>query len=148
MFSSLVLSMNKIKISKTTVWRYQESGQNKTKIRDGRPKAATRSEDKFSRVSSLHDRRLTAPNITAQLNQCHEKMYQHPLTLRRPCEAGLYGKIVKKQSGNKVFWTDKSKSNFVSNRRVYLWQRVGERAATSCITLSIRHGKSSIVVSV
>ena len=39
----------------------------------------TFAEEYFIRFTSLHDRRLTAPNITAQLNQCHEKMFQHPL---------------------------------------------------------------------
>ena len=33
----------------------------------------TTAEDDFIRVTSLRDRRLTAPNITAQLNQCREK---------------------------------------------------------------------------
>ena len=33
----------------------------------------TYAEDNFIRVTSLGDRRLTAPNITGQLNQCHEK---------------------------------------------------------------------------
>ena len=29
--------------------------------------------DNFIRVTNLYDRRLIVPNITAQLNQCHEK---------------------------------------------------------------------------
>ena len=47
--------------------------KNKTKGRAGRPKATTRAEDNFIRVTNLRDRRLTAPNVTAQLNQCREK---------------------------------------------------------------------------
>ena len=39
----------------------------------------TYAEVDFIRVTILGDRRLIAPNITAQLNQCHEKMFQHPL---------------------------------------------------------------------
>ena len=35
--------------------------------------------DNFIRVTSLCDSRLIALNITAQLNQCQEKMCQHPL---------------------------------------------------------------------
>ena len=38
------------------------------------------------------------------------------------------------QQRNKVLWTDKSKFD------VYVWQRVGERAATFCITPTIKHG--------
>ena len=39
----------------------------------------TYAEENFMWVTNLHDRRLTAPNIIAQLNQCREKMRQHPL---------------------------------------------------------------------
>ena len=49
--------------------RQQEIGQNRTKSRAVKPKATTRAEDNFIRVTSLHDRRLTALDITAQLNQ-------------------------------------------------------------------------------
>ena len=64
--------------------------QNKTRSWDGRLKATTRAEVNFIRVTSLHDRRLTAPNITAQLNKHCEKKS----TVRiRLCEASLYGRI-------------------------------------------------------
>ena len=33
----------------------------------------TNAEENFIQVTSLHDRKLTGPNIKAQLNQCHEK---------------------------------------------------------------------------
>ena len=39
----------------------------------------TSAADYFNRVTILCDRRLTAPNITVQLNQCREKMCEHPL---------------------------------------------------------------------
>ena len=39
----------------------------------------TYAEDNFIRVTSLRGRRLTAPSITTQLNQCREKMCRHPL---------------------------------------------------------------------
>ena len=76
--------------------------------------------------------------------------------MRKHCETGLYGRIVGKkpllrkqnnvkrlqwakahkawtiEQWNKVFWTDKSKFKiFGLNRRIYMWWRVGERAATS-----------------
>ena len=90
-------------------------------------------------------------------------------TERRLCEAGLYGRIalkkpllmnqnnVKKlqwakvykdqtiEQWNKVLWTDESKFKIIgSTRRVYVWWRVGERAATPCISSTIRHRGSSV----
>ena len=62
-----------------SVRRHQGMGQNWTKSKSGRRKAATRAEDNSIRITSLCDRRLTAPNITAQLNQCREEMCQQPL---------------------------------------------------------------------
>ena len=50
----------------------------------------------FIGVTSLCDRRLTAPYITAQLNQYHEKDVSTSTMRRRLCEAGLYGKITVK----------------------------------------------------
>ena len=73
-----------------TVRRHQQTGQNMTESRAGRRKA-TRAEDNFIRVICLHDRRLTAPNITAQLNQCQEKNVSTS-TVRRIFEAYLYGR--------------------------------------------------------
>ena len=55
----------------------------------------TNAENNFIRITSLHDRRLTALNITAQLNQCREKMSHHPLWVE-DSETGLYGRIVVK----------------------------------------------------
>ena len=49
-------------------------------------------EDNFIRVTSLRDRKLIARNITIHLNQCREKMYQHP-PWGEDCEADLYGRI-------------------------------------------------------
>ena len=39
----------------------------------GRLKATTREGANFISVTSLRDKSLTVPNITAQLNQCREK---------------------------------------------------------------------------
>ena len=42
---------------------------------------------------------------------------------------------------DKVLWTDESKFKmFGSNRKVYEWQKVGERPATPCITPIVKHG--------
>ena len=53
----------KVKVSVSTVFvtikRPSETGGNSDRTRSGRPKAITESEDKFLRVNSLCDRRLT-----------------------------------------------------------------------------------------
>ena len=93
--------------------------------------------------------------------------------VNRHCEAGLYGRIVDKnpqlrkqntikrfqrvkahkdrtiEQWNKVFYTDKSTFKiFGSNRRVYVWWRVGERAETPCIRRTVKHGGGSVMVCV
>ena len=90
---------------------------------------------------------------------------------RKQCETSLYGRIfvkkpwLRKQNNvkklqwvkmhkdwkieqwNKILWADKSKFEiFWSNQRVCVQQSVGERAATSCITLTIKHERGSIMV--
>ena len=73
-----------------TVRRNQESGHSKTKSRAGRLKAIARAEENFIRVTSLRDRRLTAPNITSQLNKRNKKNLSTSTVKRRLFEAGLY----------------------------------------------------------
>lgn len=46
-----------------TIKRHLETRGNFDWKRSGRPKAATESEDKFLRVNSLHDRRLTGQQL-------------------------------------------------------------------------------------
>ena len=99
-----------------TVSRNRETGQKKTKSTAGRVeefhwaplsyglvphlskkkklcKLPGRVEDNFIRVTCSRDRKLTAPNITAQLNQCHEKICRHLVR-----EDGLYGRIAVNKS--------------------------------------------------
>ena len=57
----------------------------------------TYGEDNFIKVTSLRDKKLSAPNITAQLNQYYEKNVSTSTVRRRPCEACLYGRIVVKK---------------------------------------------------
>ena len=56
----------------------------------------THAEDTFIRVTNLHDRTLTAPNITTQLNQCHEKMSSSIVRIRLR-KAGRYDRIAVKK---------------------------------------------------
>ena len=102
----------------------------------------TYAEDNFIKVTSLCERRLTVPNITAQLNQCCEKKkcvnihceektvklaYMAELPWLRKQNNGKRLQWVKAhkdwtiEQWNKVLWIDESKFEiFGSNRRVYL----------------------------
>ena len=121
--------------------------------------------------SELRDKRLTAPNITPQLDQCSEKEVSTSTVRRRLCKADLYGRIeiqkpllrkqdnVKKfqrvkvhkdwtiEQWNKFLWTEKFKFEiFGSNRRVYARWIVGERASTHCIKPTVKLGGGSVMV--
>ena len=85
---------------------------------------------------------------------------------RRLCEAELYGRIaikkplLRKQNNvkwsqwvkankewNKVLWIDESKFEILGlNMRVCVRRRVVERAATACITLTVKHGEGFAMV--
>ena len=122
----------------------------------------TFAKDNFITVISLCYRRLTGPNITAQLNQFYEKNVSTSTVRKRLCQAGLYGRITVKKtlSGkqdnklrctdwaielwNQVIWIDVSKFEiFVLKRRVYVQWKVIEKAATHCITPT---GEGSVMV--
>ena len=50
-----------------TIKRHLETGGNSDRKRSGRPKATTQSEDKFLRVNSLRNRRLTGQQLKHSL---------------------------------------------------------------------------------
>ncbi|KAJ8389837.1 hypothetical protein AAFF_G00113060 [Aldrovandia affinis] len=57
----------------TTIKRVEETGTHEDRMRSGRPKVTSESENKFIRVTSLRNQRLTAPEIQAQLNASRSK---------------------------------------------------------------------------
>ena len=58
----------------------------------------TYTKDNFIRITSLHDSRLTARNITAKLNPCREKSVLTSTVRRKLCDAGLYDRIAIKKA--------------------------------------------------
>ncbi|MGH0159101.1 UNVERIFIED_CONTAM: hypothetical protein FKN15_068093 [Acipenser sinensis] len=74
-----------------TIKRHLETGGNSDRKRSGRPKATTESEDKFLRVNSLRDRRLTGQQLQAQLNTGRSKQVSVSTVKRRLRAAGLTG---------------------------------------------------------
>lgn len=51
-----------------TIKRYDETGSYEDRPRKGKPRATSAAEDKFIRITSLRNRQLTAPQITAHIN--------------------------------------------------------------------------------
>ena len=76
-----------------TIKRHLETGGNSDRKRSGRPKATTQSEDKFLRVNSWRDRRLTGQQLQAQLNTARSKEVSVSTVKRRLRAAGLTGRV-------------------------------------------------------
>ena len=130
-----------------TIKRYKETGSHEDRPRKGRPRVTSAAEDKFIRVTSLRNRRLTAAQIRDQVNATQSSSSRHisrTTVKRRLCESGLHGRIAARKpllrTGNKqkrlvwakehkewtldqwksVLWSDESKFEiFGSNHRVF-----------------------------
>ena len=116
----------------------------------------TYAEDNFIRVTSLGDRRLTTPNITAQLNQSCEKCFNihceektlwnwsicqncyQETTVEEAKQCLQWAKAHKNwtiELWNNVLWIDQSKFEiFGSNRRVYVEWRFVEWIVIPCVS--------------
>uniref|UniRef100_A0A087X5Y2 Transposase Tc1-like domain-containing protein n=1 Tax=Poecilia formosa TaxID=48698 RepID=A0A087X5Y2_POEFO len=131
-----------------TIKRYKETGSHEDRPRKGRPGVTSAAEDKFIRVTSLRNRRLTAAQIRDQVNATQSSSSRHisaTTVKRRLCESGLHGRIATRKpllrTSNKqkrlvwakqhkewtldqwtsVLWSDESKFViFGSNHRVFV----------------------------
>lgn len=154
-----------------TVKRYKTTGTTQSGKRSGRPKITSPAEDRRLEVISKRNRRLTAPQIRAQLNESRETPVSLTTVKRRLAKAGLQGRIaarkplLRPQNRQKrlkwakehqnwnidmwktVLWTDESKFQiFGSNRRVYVRRRRGERMREDCVVPTVKHGGGSVLV--
>ncbi len=68
-------------------------------------RCTTKQEDKYIRVSSLRNRRLTCPQLTASLNSTRSTPVSCTTVKRRLRGAGIMGRIAKKAT----FKTEKQK---------------------------------------
>lgn len=166
---------SKLKIPKSTVayaiQRYRETRSNFDRSRCGRPRKTTKQEDKSIVLLSKRNRRRTAPEITADFNNCHKKEISVDTVKRRLRSAGLYGRVavqkplLRPQNKKKrlqwakehknwtiddfknVFWTDESKFEiFGSKRRTYVRRSVNKKMLPACITPTVKHGGGSVMV--
>lgn len=164
-----------LKLSKTcvhnTIARYKKTGSNQDRPRSGRPRATTSSEDKFIVVTSKRNRRLTAPEIRAEVNKSRSEPVSLTTVKRRLRDANLFGRVaVRKpllrpqnkrkrmqwahthrdwteEDFKKVLWTDESKFEiFGSKRRIFVRRSAEEKMMPDCVVPTVKHGGGSIMV--
>ena len=87
----------KLKISYKAVsyslHRKAQTGSNQNRKRSGRPRCTTEQEDKYIRVSSLRNRRLTSPQLAASLNSTRKTPVSTSTVKRRLRDAGLLSRV-------------------------------------------------------
>lgn len=151
--------------------RQQETGSNVDRPRSGRKKVTTDAEDKHLRITSKRNRRLTAPDLKADLNAKREVAVSLTTVKRRLQAAGLHGRVAARKpllrpinkkkrlqwarvhqygtvkEWENVLWSDESKFElFAGNRRVYVRRMTGERGNEQCIVPTVKHGGGSVMV--
>lgn len=165
----------KLKISYNSVYyslqRTAQTGSNQSRKRSGRPRCTTEQEDKYIRVSSLRNRRLTGPQLASSLNSTRKTPVSTSTVKRRLRDSGVTGRVAKKkpylrlankrkrlrwakehrhwteEDWKKVLWTDESKFEvFGSQRRTFVRRRTTEKMLEECLTPSVKHGGGNVMV--
>uniref|UniRef100_A0A096MAI3 Transposase Tc1-like domain-containing protein n=1 Tax=Poecilia formosa TaxID=48698 RepID=A0A096MAI3_POEFO len=103
-----------------TIKRYKKTGSHEDRPRKGRvsePIIWFAAEDKFIRVTSLRNRRLSAAQIRDQVNATQQTHLSATTVKRRLCESGLHGRIAARKplirTGNKQKYLTKKESDGV-----------------------------------
>lgn len=134
-----------------TIKRKEETGGLESRKRSGRPRSMTERDEQYIRVISLRNRRLTAPQITAEFNLQRRQPVSVSTVKRRLIKAGLKGRIAVRKprlstihkrkrlnwakahanwsldQWKNVLWTDESKFElFGSKRRTFIRRRPGK----------------------
>ena len=90
----------KLKISYNAVYyslhRTAQTVSNQNR-KSGRPRCPIEQEDKYIRVSSLRNRRLTSSQLAASLNSTRKTPVSTSTVKRRLRDAGLLGRVAKKK---------------------------------------------------
>ncbi|XP_056143244.1 uncharacterized protein LOC130118936, partial [Lampris incognitus] len=117
----------KLKISYTGVYyslqRTAQTGSNQSRKRSGRPRCTTEQEDKYIRVSSLRNRRLTGPQLASSLNSTRKTPVSTSTVKRRLRDSGLQSRVAKKKPC-----------------------RTNEKMLEECLTPSVKHGGGNVMV--
>lgn len=166
---------SELKISRRTVDynvnKYASTKSLRDRKRSGRPRKTTIAEDKRIVLISKRDRRLTGPEIAAQINLSRDLPVSTSTVKRRLREAGLFGRVaVKKpllrrqnkikrlqwaqehknwthEEWERVLFSDESQFEvFGSKRRVFVRRSTQERMLDSCVIPTVKHGGGSVMV--
>lgn len=166
---------NKLGISykgvQSTIKRYTETGSLEDRPRIGRPRATSKVEDRHIITMSKRNRRLTAPQLRAELNKSREKEVSVSTVKLRLKEGELHGRIavrkplLRKQNRvkrlqwarlhqhwteedwSKVLWSDESKFEvFGSKRRIFVRRSKTEKMLPACVVPTVKHGGGSVMV--
>ena len=153
------------------VKKFKNTGTISNFFRQRRPRITTSAEYSNIILTSKRNRRLTAPEITAQVNKSRDKPVSVSTVKRRLNDAGLKGCLAVKKpllkaihkkkrlawarqhqnwtaaDWRKVLWSDESKFEiFGSKRRVFVRRFPNERVAEYCTVGSVKHGGGSVMV--
>ncbi|GAB1860734.1 SFRICE 017567 [Camponotus japonicus] len=154
----------------TTIKRFKYTGTHRDRIHTGRPKVTSTQEDKHIVITSKRNRRLTAPEICADINKIRENPVSLTIVKRRLRGAGLKGCVaVKKpllrpinkkkrlewalqhrnwtmEQWKNVLWTDESKFEvFGSHHRIFV-RSSSEKLIPQCVVPTVKYGGGSIMV--
>ena len=149
--------------------RTAQTGSSQNRKRCWRPQCITKQEDKYIRVSSLRNRRLTGPQLAASLNGTRKTPVSASTVKRRLQDTGLLGRMAKKkpylrlankrkrlrwakehrhwtdEDWKKVLWTDEF-DVFGSHGRTFVRCRTSEKMLEECLTPSVKHGGGNVMV--
>lgn len=154
-----------------TLQRYRATGSVEDRNRPGPSRITTAADDLRIRLLSKRNRRLTAPEITAEINRGRRRPVSVSTTKRRLKEANLHGRVALRKPllrrGNrkkrlqwaqnhrnwtpndwaKVLWSDESKYEvFGSKRRIFVRRAKHEKMLRECIVPTVKQGGSSVMV--
>ena len=76
-----------------TLERFKETKSYATKRRSGRPRCTSSQEDRFIKITSLHNRTASADNIKSVINNTREKPISKTTVRKRLTESGLSGRV-------------------------------------------------------
>lgn len=155
----------------TTIKRFGETNSLADRKRIGRPRSTNTKDDHRIEHLAKANRKMTSPQIRAQINKESSLAISNDTVKRRLREKGLYGRIAvekpllseknrKKrlawarkyqrfsvQSWAKVLWSDESKFQiFGSSRRTYVRRKANEKMLPACIVPTVKHGGGSVMV--
>lgn len=88
------------------VKKFKDTGTVADRKRSGRPKTTTEAEDRRMVITSKRNRRLTAPEIAAEINRSRMNPVSVSTVKSRLNQAGLYGRIAVRKS---LLWPQNKK---------------------------------------